>query len=117
MEALTHNISYADLMHRGRPRVIATAVIQSATGVTLVDPGPTSCLGRLRIALTDSGVEIRDVREKFQLRFDNVYFEIQELHNQMVPETLNHIVICVETDQISIHEFEYLFQTSVAIQK
>ena len=62
MEALTHNISYADLMHRGRSRVIATGVIHSPAGVTLVDPGPTSCLGRLRDALTDSGIEIRDVR-------------------------------------------------------
>ena len=49
-------------MHRGRSRVIATGVIHSPTGVTLVDPGPTSCLGRLRDALTDSGIEIRDVR-------------------------------------------------------
>ena len=62
MEALTHNISYADLMPRGRSRVIATGVIHSPAGVMLVDPGPTSCLGRLRDALTDSGIEIRDVR-------------------------------------------------------
>ncbi len=49
-------------MHRGRPRVIATAVIRGASGVTLVDPGPTSCLGRLRSALAESGIEISDVR-------------------------------------------------------
>ena len=62
MEELTHNISYTDLMHCGRPRVIATAVIRSASGVTLVDPGPTSCLGRLRVALAETGIEISDVR-------------------------------------------------------
>ncbi len=62
MEALTHNISYVDLMHRGRPRVIATAVIRSAAGVTLIDPGPTSCLGRLRVALEKAGIAISDVR-------------------------------------------------------
>ena len=62
MEELTHNISYTDLMHCGRPRVIATAVIRSASGVTLVDPGPTSCFGRLRVALAETGIEISDVR-------------------------------------------------------
>ena len=49
-------------MHRERPRVIATAVIRSAAGVTLVDPGPTSCLERLRATLAESGIEISDVR-------------------------------------------------------
>ena len=47
-------------MHRERPRVIATAVIRSAAGVTLVDPGPTSCLERLRATLAESGIAISD---------------------------------------------------------
>ena len=63
MEELTHDISYTDLMHRGRSRVIAAAVIRSASGVTLVDPGPTSCLGRLRVALAETGIEISDLLE------------------------------------------------------
>ena len=62
METLTHGISYTDLMHCGRPRVIATAIIQSTGGVALVDPGPTSCLKTLRTALTRAGITIADVR-------------------------------------------------------
>lgn len=62
METLTHGISYTDLMHCGRPRVIATAIIQSTGGVALVDPGPTSCLKTLRTALTGAGITIADVR-------------------------------------------------------
>ena len=62
MDTLTHGISYTDLMHRGRPRVIATAIIQSASGVALVDPGPTSCLETLRAALRAAGIAIADVR-------------------------------------------------------
>ena len=30
METIARGITYTDLMHRGRPRVIATAVVQSA---------------------------------------------------------------------------------------
>ncbi len=63
METIARGIAYTDLMHRGRPRVIATAVIQSAAGVALVDPGPTSCLETLRGALTDADIAIADVRD------------------------------------------------------
>ena len=62
METIARGITYTDLMHRGRPRVIATAVIQSPAGVALVDPGPTSCLETLRTALADAGIAIADVR-------------------------------------------------------
>lgn len=62
METIARGITYTDLMHRGRPRVIATAVIQSPAGVALVDPGPTSCLETLRAALTEAGIAIADVR-------------------------------------------------------
>ncbi len=62
METIARGISYADLMHRGRPRVIATAVVQSAAGVALIDPGPASCLETLRAALTGAGIAIADVR-------------------------------------------------------
>ena len=62
METISRGITYTDLLHRGRPRVIATAVVQSAAGVALVDPGPTSCLETLRAALTAAGIAIADVR-------------------------------------------------------
>jgi glyoxylase-like metal-dependent hydrolase (beta-lactamase superfamily II) len=62
MQTISRGITYTDLMHRGRPRVIATAVVQGAAGVALVDPGPTSCLETLRTALTAAGIAIADVR-------------------------------------------------------
>ena len=62
METIARGIAYTDLLHRGRPRVIATAVVQSAAGVALVDPGPTSCLETLRGALAEAGIAIADVR-------------------------------------------------------
>ena len=62
METIARGIAYTDLMHRGRPRVIATAVVQGAAGVALIDPGPTSCLETLRAALTGAGIAIADVR-------------------------------------------------------
>ena len=62
METIARGITYTDLLHRGRPRVIATAVIRSPAGVALVDPGPTSCLETLRGALAAAGIAIADVR-------------------------------------------------------
>ena len=62
METVARGITYTDLMHRGRPRVIATAVIQSTAGVALVDPGPSSCLDTLRASLTEAGIAVEDIR-------------------------------------------------------
>jgi len=42
--------------------VIATAILQGSDGVTLVDPGPTSCLPALESGLKDRGLTLRDVR-------------------------------------------------------
>lgn len=53
---------FIDLQFRGSPRVIATAILQGADGVTLVDPGPTSCLPALEQGLRDRGLALRDVR-------------------------------------------------------
>ncbi len=55
-------ISYVDLAHLGRPRVIAATVVEGDDGVTLVDPGPGSCLDTLRKALDDAGIAIADIR-------------------------------------------------------
>ncbi len=53
---------YIDLRFRGSERVIATAVLSGPDGVTLVDPGPTSCLPVLEEGLRERGLTLRDVR-------------------------------------------------------
>ncbi len=53
---------FIDLQFRGSPGVIATAILQGADGVTLIDPGPTSCLPVLESGLRDRGLALRDVR-------------------------------------------------------
>jgi len=62
MQVLAHGITYTDVRFQGRPRVIATGVLESAEGVALVDPGPTSCLATLRANLAAQGIGIGDVR-------------------------------------------------------
>jgi len=56
------NAEFIDLQFRGSPRVIATALLTGPEGVTLVDPGPTSCLPALEAGLRDRGLSLRDVR-------------------------------------------------------
>jgi len=56
------NADYIDLQFRGSPGVIATTILQGADGVTLIDPGPTSCLSALESGLRDRGLTLRDVR-------------------------------------------------------
>lgn len=53
---------YIDLNFKGSPRVIATAVLAGNDGVTLIDPGPTSCLTTLDAGLRARGMSLRDVR-------------------------------------------------------
>ena len=53
---------YIDLQFRGSPRVIATALLDGPDGVTLIDPGPTSCLPVLERGLGRYGLSLRDVR-------------------------------------------------------
>lgn len=53
---------FIDLQFRGSPRVIATAILSGTDGVTLIDPGPTSCLPVLEAGLRDRGLALRDVR-------------------------------------------------------
>ena len=53
---------FVDLQFRGSPRVIAAAILQGADGVTLIDPGPTSCLPALESGLRERGLTLRDVR-------------------------------------------------------
>jgi glyoxylase-like metal-dependent hydrolase (beta-lactamase superfamily II) len=53
---------FIDLHFRGSPRVIATPILTGADGVTLIDPGPTSCLPVVEAGLRDRGLTLRDVR-------------------------------------------------------
>lgn len=58
---LAAGMSWVDLNFLGRSHAIATAVIQDAGGVALVDPGPSSCLSALEIGLQAQGVRFADV--------------------------------------------------------
>jgi glyoxylase-like metal-dependent hydrolase (beta-lactamase superfamily II) len=63
MTTLASGLDYIDLRFLGHPGVIATAILHSARGVALIDPGPSTSLDHLREALRHRGFEIRDVRE------------------------------------------------------
>ncbi len=51
-----------DLKFRGQPRVIASAVLQAADGLVLVDPGPSTCLPALEAGLAGLGAALDEVR-------------------------------------------------------
>jgi glyoxylase-like metal-dependent hydrolase (beta-lactamase superfamily II) len=53
---------FVDLGFLGLRRVIGTAVLAGPSGVTLVDPGPASCLAALESGLADAGCRLEDVR-------------------------------------------------------
>jgi glyoxylase-like metal-dependent hydrolase (beta-lactamase superfamily II) len=55
-------MDFIDLNFRGMPRVIGTAVLDGPSGLTLVDPGPTSCLAALESGLAGRGQRLEDVR-------------------------------------------------------
>jgi len=61
MSTLSHGLSWIDLRFRGRPKVIATGLVQGARGAALIDPGPTSCLAALDDGLQRHGVRWADV--------------------------------------------------------
>ncbi len=60
---LAPGLDYVDLDFLGRPEIIATAVLQHATGVSLVDPGPSTTLPNLRRALGRKGLAVADIRQ------------------------------------------------------
>ena len=62
MHTLAGGLSYFDLDFQGRSRVIAVAVARGADGVALIDPGPSTCLERLRGVLAAEGVTAADIR-------------------------------------------------------
>jgi glyoxylase-like metal-dependent hydrolase (beta-lactamase superfamily II) len=61
MTAMPDGMRYVDLHFQAVPAVIATAVLDGRDGVTLVDPGPGSCLERLHAELAALGMNANDV--------------------------------------------------------
>jgi glyoxylase-like metal-dependent hydrolase (beta-lactamase superfamily II) len=60
--ALTYPMRHVDLEFLGSPGIIATAVLSGDGGVTLIDPGPASCLPALERGLQHLGFTLADVR-------------------------------------------------------
>lgn len=63
MTTLASGLDYIDLEFLGHPGVIATAVVHDAMGVSLIDPGPSTALPRLRASLASKGMSVADVRQ------------------------------------------------------
>src|SRR5512143_3183296 len=63
MTTLAAGLDYVDLNFLGYPQIIATAIIQGADGVALVDPGPSTTLANLGSALERKGITWKDVRQ------------------------------------------------------
>ena len=62
MTTLSHGLSWVDLHFQDRENVIAAAIVESAGGVAIIDPGPTSCLEALELGLQARGIRWPDVR-------------------------------------------------------
>jgi glyoxylase-like metal-dependent hydrolase (beta-lactamase superfamily II) len=62
MTTLAAGLDYIDLQFLGHPGIIATAVLHGPSGVSLVDPGPSTSLDNLRAALKAKGMSLADVR-------------------------------------------------------
>jgi len=63
MTTLAAGLDYVDLEFLGTPEIIATAVIHGPSGVSLIDPGPSTTLTNLQAGLKKKGIGIRDVRQ------------------------------------------------------
>ena len=63
MHTLTAGLSYIDLRFLGRQHAIATAVVRNASGVALIDPGPSTCLATLELSLQGVGIALADVSD------------------------------------------------------
>jgi glyoxylase-like metal-dependent hydrolase (beta-lactamase superfamily II) len=63
VQTLTAGLSYIDLQFLGRRQAIATAVVHGASGVALIDPGPTTTLDNLERELHAHGIRLSDVSE------------------------------------------------------
>ena len=63
MQTLAAGLDYVDLNFLGAPEIIATAVLHGASGVALIDPGPSTTHDNLKAALRRKGIGIGDVRQ------------------------------------------------------
>jgi glyoxylase-like metal-dependent hydrolase (beta-lactamase superfamily II) len=62
MTTLAAGLDYVDLDFLGLPEIIATAILHGASGVALVDPGPSTTIEHLKRSLERKGMSLRDVR-------------------------------------------------------
>jgi len=62
MTTLSRGLFWIDLHFQGRDNVIASAIVESAGGVAIIDPGPTSCLESLELGLQSRGIRWPDVQ-------------------------------------------------------
>jgi glyoxylase-like metal-dependent hydrolase (beta-lactamase superfamily II) len=60
MTTLSRGLFWIDLHFQGRDNVIASAIVESAGGVAIIDPGPTSCLESLELGLQSRGIRWPD---------------------------------------------------------
>jgi len=63
MQTLAAGLDYVDLNFLGAPEIIATAVLHGASGVALIDPGPSTTQDNLTSALQRRGIGLSDVRQ------------------------------------------------------
>ena len=63
MTTLTAGIDFVDLNFLGLPGIIATAILQSAGGVALIDPGPSTTAETLTSQLAAKGIGLTDIRQ------------------------------------------------------
>jgi glyoxylase-like metal-dependent hydrolase (beta-lactamase superfamily II) len=61
LNVLARGVSWVDLNFLDRPHAIATAVVQDAGSLALVDPGPSTCLETLELGLHAHGVGLASV--------------------------------------------------------
>ena len=63
MFSLAAGLGYVDLTFLGVPEIIATAVLHGASGVALIDPGPSTTLDNLKASLQRRNISVADVRQ------------------------------------------------------
>ena len=63
MLSLAAGLGYVDLNFLGVPEIIATAVLHGASGVALIDPGPSTTLDNLKASLQRRNISVADVRQ------------------------------------------------------
>ncbi len=63
MLTLAAGLDYVDLNFLGVPEIIATAVLHHASGVAVIDPGPSTTHQSLKESLRKKGISIADIRQ------------------------------------------------------